>query len=321
MQGRAFHYLPLFFLLLMVSACAQSPLIIAHRGASFLQPEETLGADTVADGQGADFIELDLVPTKDGTLIARHENNLAETTDVAAHIEFAARHVTKIVDGHEVTGWFSEDFTLAEIKTLRARERLPELRPQSAVHDGDYEIATLPEIIDLLYRLNADSGRHVGLYIETKHPTYFAGLGLALEPRLAKVLADAHYAESGYPLYLESFDADSLRILQGLLPYPRVQLVENTDAIDVQAIATYAQAIGPERSLVTPQLIADAHAAGLDVHVWTLRPENNFLPHDLWIGTQPRDLGDFQTLLRQLRDMGVDGVFTDAPGLTRADLN
>ena len=153
------------------------PLIIAHRGASGLRPEHTLAAYELAIDQGADFIEPDLVPTKDDILVARHENEIGGTTDVAAHPEFADRRVTKSIDGQAVTGWFTEDFTLAELKTLRARERLPQLRPANTAYDGRFTIPTLTEIVALAQRRSAKTGRTIGIYPETKHPTYFAAIG------------------------------------------------------------------------------------------------------------------------------------------------
>ncbi|RZM31129.1 MAG: hypothetical protein EOP67_34635, partial [Sphingomonas sp.] len=181
------------------------PIVIAHRGASGLRPEHTLAAYDLAIDQGADFIEPDLVPTKDDVLVARHENAIADTTDVADHPEFASRRTTKTIDGHNLTGWFVEDFTLAELKTLRAKERLPKLRPANTAYDGRFEIPTLAEIIALAKRRSAETGRTIGIYPETKHPTYFAGIGHPTDLLLVGRVADA--GEIGRVLGL-GIDAD-----------------------------------------------------------------------------------------------------------------
>ena len=181
----------------LVSAAAASPVIIAHRGASGERPEHTLEAYRVAIAQGADFIEPDLVATRDGVLVARHENEIGTTTDVARHPEFAALRTTKTIDGATVSGWFTEDFTLAELKTLRARERLPAVRPGNTAWDGRFDIPTFAEIIALAQTASAASGRTIGVYPETKHPSYFAGIGLPLEQRLVDALAAAGYRGRG----------------------------------------------------------------------------------------------------------------------------
>ena len=230
------------------------PIVIAHRGASGYRPEHTLAAYELGARQGADYIEPDLVATRDGELVCRHENEISGTTDVADHPEFADRRATKEIDGKAYDGWFVEDFTLAELKTLRARERIPDVRPGNTAFDGQFEIPALGEVIELARRLG------VGIYPETKHPAYHRSLGLELEPRLTAALEGA-----GVPWFVQSFDAASLREL----PRPRVQLI-GRGPVDVAAVAEYADAIGPAKQLVD----ADAgrsrprrRAGGAPVHV------------------------------------------------------
>jgi glycerophosphoryl diester phosphodiesterase len=269
------------------------PIVIAHRGASGYRPEHTLAAYELGARQGADYIEPDLVVTRDGELVCRHENEISGTTNVADHPEFADRRATKEIDGKAYDGWFTEDFTLAELKTLRARERIPDVRPDNTAHDGESEVPTFGEALELATRLG------VGIYPETKHPAYHRSLGLALEPRLIDALKDV-----AIPVYVQSFDPDSLKEL----PRPRVQLL-GKGPIDVAAIAGYAQAIGPAKQLVDAELVAAAHAAGLEVHPYTFRREPRFLLDGD---------ADLEAELRRFFAMGVDGVFTDHPDLAVA---
>jgi glycerophosphoryl diester phosphodiesterase len=312
---------------------AAAPIVIAHRGASADRPEHTLAAYRLAIEQGADFIEPDLVPTRDGELVARHENEIGGTTDVAEHPEFADRRTTKTIDGERVTGWFTEDFTLAELKRLRARERLPQLRPANTAHDGRDTIPTLAEIIALA----RSAGRTVGIYPETKHPSYFRSIGLPLEERLLAVLAAGGYTKRGDPVFIQSFEVGNLRALRARTDLRLIQLVaaagRPADATadyasmltpeGLRAIAAYADGIGVEKSLVLPrdaagrslpasELVAAAHAAGLKVHAWTFRPENYFLPLELRQGEDPRGRGDAEAELRAAAAAGVDGVFSDS---------
>jgi glycerophosphoryl diester phosphodiesterase len=249
-----------------------TPLVIAHRGASAYRPEHTLAAYALAIDMGADVVEPDVVSTKDGVLIARHENEIGGTTDVAD--TFPDRKTTKTIDGQTVTGWFTEDFTLAEIKTLRARERLA-LREHS--YDGEFEIPTLEEVLTLVERKSREAGRTIGVYPETKHPAYFRGIGLPLEERLAATLARHGLTSKTSAVFIQSFEADSLKRLRALTGARLVQLV--SDAADttparLAAIADYADGIGPDMQLVVPvdasgrtgpptTLVSDAHAAGL----------------------------------------------------------
>jgi glycerophosphoryl diester phosphodiesterase len=293
-----------------------TPLVIAHRGASGYRPEHTLAAYALAIDMGADVIEPDIVSTKDGVLIARHENEIGGTTDVAD--KFPARKTTKTIDGQAVTGWFTEDFTLAEIKTLRARERLAF---REHAYDGQFEIPTLEEILTLVERKNRETGRTIGVYPETKHPTYFRGIGLPLEKRLVTILAQHGLTSKTSPVFLQSFEADSLKRLRALTGARLVQLISDvadTTPARLAEIAQYADGIGPDMQLIVPvgadgrtqtptTLVRDAHAAGLFVHVWTLRPEPQFLPASY--------AGDFRAEVEQFVSLGVDGLFTDVPDL------
>ena len=277
-----------------------TPIVIAHRGASAHRPEHTLAAYELAIELGADFIEPDVVSTRDGVLVARHENEISGTTDVAERPELADRRTVKEVDGRRKEGWFTEDLTFEELRSLRARERLPELRGTG--FDGRFAIPTLDEVIALAARAG------VGVYPETKHPSYFAGLGLALEPPLLAALEGF-----GGPVYIQSFEAGNLRALREVTDHPLVRLTVGA-APDVAEIASYAEAIGPHKDQVIPRtdgrlgeptsLVADAHAAGLLVHPWTFRPEPEFLPAGV----------DGDQELDRFLALGVDGVFADDPG-------
>jgi glycerophosphoryl diester phosphodiesterase len=338
-------------------------LVIAHRGACGYRPEHTLAAYALAIEQGADFIEPDLVPTRDGVLIARHENELSDSTDVADRPVFADRRCVKVVDGVERTGWFSEDFTLDEIKTLRARERLPQLRPENTAYDGRFEVPTFAEILALL-RQAEGRGRRVGVYPETKHPTYFARAGRHLDGQaIAQSLPQnvvAGLCDAGFTdpdrVFLQSFEIESLLELRRVwmpaagVDFPLVQLIGHPrrgrpqdlawhleQGHDLQAVygdlgdcwpegigeslryghllqplalrwlrAQGVAALGPNFETLLPggpdgaatSLLADAHAAGLAVHPYTLRAE----------------LGG-EVYGRRLLELGVDGFFIDQPDL------
>ena len=308
----------------MPAAAAQAakPLLLAHRGASGYLPEHTLAAYRLAIEQGADFVEPDLVMSRDGVLVLRHESEIGATTDVAQRGEFSSRKTTRTISGRVATGWFTEDFTFAELKTLRARERIPDLRAESARHDGRYEIASLEELVALVKA----QPRPVGLYIETKHPAYFQGIGLAMEAPLLALLERHGLAAPGAPVYIQSFEPANLRQLAGMTKLRLVQLINARQPFELDDIARYAQAIGPHKDLVIPRradatlgeptpLVRDAHARGLAVHAWTFRAENHFLPADLRVGSQPADLGDLVAEIRRFLAAGVDGFFTDHPDL------
>jgi glycerophosphoryl diester phosphodiesterase len=291
-------------------------IVIAHRGASGERPEHTIESYRLAIEEGADYVEPDLVMTRDGVLIARHENEIGGTTDVAQHPEFAARHRTQVIDGETMTGWFTEDFTLAEIKTLRARERLPELRPQNCAFDGRCMIPTFEDILQLADEVNRQraASARIGVYPETKHPAHFAALGLAQEQAVLDTLQRHGYLADGSPVFIQSFDARNLRQLRGMTRLPLVQLLEH-DLGDLGEIARYADAIGIAKSLATPNGVRRAHAAKLKVHVWTFRAENEFLPGDLRIGAAAAAHGDLDAEILRFLDRGIDGFFVDFPAV------
>lgn len=291
------------------------PLIIGHRGASGYRPEHTLASYELAARLGADYIEPDLVSTKDGVLVARHENEISGTTDVAQHPEFADRRTTKTIDGQQVTGWFTEDFTLAELKTLRAKERLPQVRQRNTIYDGRFGVPTFQEVIDLQRRLTRELGRPIGIYPETKHPTYFRSIGLDLTPPLVRTLRANHLDQRRSPIFVQSFESPNLQELHRLLPHtPLVRLTTSKDDLSPQALrqyATFAKGLGPDKATVTKGLVDAAHAAGLVVHPYTFRPENQFLPADLRSSSDPNAYGNLIAEIQRYRDMGVDGLFTD----------
>ncbi len=291
-------------------------LVIAHRGASGERPEHTIESYRLAVEEGADYIEPDLVMTRDGVLVARHENEIGGTTDVVQHPEFAERRRTQIIDGETMTGWFTEDFTLAEIKTLRARERLPELRPRNSAFDGRFTIPTFDEIMQLATEANRRRGgtSRIGVYPETKHPAHFAGMGLPMEQAVLDALQRHDYAADGNPVFIQSFDARNLRQLRGMTRLPLVQLLEH-ELGDLGEIAKYADAIGIAKALATPEGVRAAHAVNLKVHVWTFRAENEFLPDDLKIGGSPAAHGDLDGEIRRFLSRGIDGFFVDFPAV------
>lgn len=327
---------------LLFFSAMDKPIVIGHRGASAYRPEHTLASYELAIEQGADFIEPDLVPTKDGILVARHENEISGTMNVDQHPEFADRRTTKIIDGVVMKGWFTEDFTLKELKTLRAKERLPLVRPANKAFDGQYSVPTLDEILSMLKKQNRGRKRPVGVYPETKHPSYFRSIGLPLEANLVKTLRDYGYNRHPEQVFLQCFEVAGCRALRALTSLPIIQLVDAsgqpydfTRAGDLRTyrdlitpaglaeIATYANGIGAAKELVVPviagrlqtptSLVQDAHAAGLKVHLWTFRPEPMFLPGDL--------AGHPEMEIRRFVDAGIDGFFTDAPDTGRRSVD
>lgn len=312
-------------------------LVIAHRGASGERPEHTLGSYTLAIEQGADFIEPDLVLTKDGILVARHENEISETTDVATRPEFASRKTSKTIDGQTMTGWFTEDFTLAELKTLRAKERLPQLRKANMAFDGQFEIPTFEEILELAKAQSAKTGRTIGIYPETKHPSYFASIGLPHEAPLLALLERYGHVEKSAPVFIQSFEVENLKALRAKTKVRLIQLMDEkgsppdrpdltypdmATADGLKAVAVYADGVGPNKALVIPRtllgnlgepttLVKDAHKVGLAVHPWTFRRENYFLPLSAKSGVDPRAVGDVVTEIRAYLATGIDGFFSD----------
>jgi glycerophosphoryl diester phosphodiesterase len=291
-------------------------VVIAHRGASGERPEHTLEGYQLAIEQGADYIEPDLVMTRDGVLIARHENEIGETTDVADHPEFADRRRSQKIDGLPTTGWFTEDFTLAEIKSLRARERLPALRPGNCAYDGRFSVPTFDEILQLATDANRrrGTGPRIGVYPETKHPAHFAAIGLAQERAVLQALDRFDYGREGSPVYIQSFDPNNLIQLRDMTHLPLVQLLED-ELGDLRRIAEYADAIGIAKALATPKAVADAHRVDLAVHVWTFRAENEFLPEDLKVGSDPAGHGNLAAEIDRYLDRDIDGFFTDFPAI------
>jgi glycerophosphoryl diester phosphodiesterase len=324
-----FRLILLTIALLIASPALAHPLIIAHRGASGERPEHTRAAYELAIEQGADFIEPDLVMSRDGVLVVRHENEIGGTTDIAARPEFADRRTTKTIDGESLTGWFTEDFTLAELKTLRARERLPELRPANTAFDGQEPILTFEEVLDIA----AAAG--VGIAPELKHPTYFASLGLAMEDAFVATIERRGLTGADTPVIVQCFEVGPLQRLNARIATPLLQLVASgggpadrpdlsyaamTTPQGLADIAAYADWIGADTALIEPApgasttLIADAHAAGLKVAAWTFRAENAFLPPTDRLGTVPTAHGRLRERLARFAGYGLDAAFMDQPG-------
>lgn len=316
-------------------------LVIGHRGASGYRPEHTLASYELAARMGADYIEPDLVSTKDHVLVARHEPEIGGTTDVASHPEFAARKTTKLLDGVATTGWFTEDFTLAELRTLRAKERIPDIRQHNTIFNGRYKIPTFQEVIDLSKRLSRELHRPIGIYPETKHPTYFASKGLAIEPELVRALDRNGLNTRSAKVFVQSFEVSNLMSLSHRLRVPLVQLLSATGApydfvasgdprtyadlitpAGLKQVSTYADGIGPDKNMIIPRdatgrllqpttLVRDAHRAGLKLHPYTFRVENSFLPLDYRSSANPAESGDLFAEIATFRRTGIDGLFTD----------
>jgi glycerophosphoryl diester phosphodiesterase len=318
------------------------PLVIGHRGAAGYRPEHTLASYELAARMGADYIEPDLVSTRDGVLVARHENDITGTTDVASHPEFANRKTTKIIDGTSHTGWFTEDFTLAELKTLRAVERIPDIRQRNTIYNGRFQVPTFQEVIDLSKRLSKELDRPIGIYPETKHPSYFRSIGLPLEPALVRTLNRNHLNDKHAHVFVQSFEVGNLKALDRELKVPLVQLLDAKnlrppDFVNsgdprtygdlatpqgLREIARYADGVGPSKDYIVPRdtsgrslppttFVTDAHRAGLVVHPYTFRNENTFLPLELRSSANPADYGNAIAEDLQFFKLGVDGIFTD----------
>ena len=337
------------------------PTLIGHRGAPALRPEHTIASYTQAIEDGADIIEPDLVSTKDGVLVARHENAIAilnadgslreSTTDIDKRPEFASLKTTKTVDGTAITGWFTEDLTLAQLKTLRAVERIPAIRPANVAFNGQFQVPTFQEVIDLAKAKTIEKGRTIGIYPETKHPTYFKSIGLPLERRLIDALTLNGWNSKEAPVFIQSFEVANLKEIRSMTTARIVQLLASSgrpydfvaagptetrsyaDLITpagLREVASYANAIGPSKDMVIPlvsgnlgtptALVANAKAANLITHIYTLRPENNFLPTNLKKApvTDNTVRGDSITEIQTFLQAGVDGFFTDDSAVGRA---
>lgn len=332
-----------------------SPLIIGHRGASGYRPEHTSAAYELAFALGADAVEPDIVATRDGVLVLRHENDLSLTTDVASRPEFAGRRTTKRIDGAEVTGWFTEDFTWEELSTLRARERLGDLRTESMGFDGQYPILRLSELFALVDDAADAANRTLGIVAEIKHPTYYASIGLPLDELFSREAADAGWNAPDGRLTLECFEKTVLADLAGRgVLGKRVYLIEasgkpfdevaarGTGARDYADVVTDAglaalaaetgsghiDGVSVDKSLILPagrggeatasDLVGRAHDVGLEAYCWTLRPENRFLAEPFQRGRAQDDFGDWRGEFDAIMATGVDGVFADHPDLAVA---
>jgi glycerophosphoryl diester phosphodiesterase len=319
------------------------PVVVGHRGAPGYRPEHTLASYELAFRQGVNFVDVDLVPTKDGQLVARHEPEIGGTTDVSKHPEFASRKTTKVIDGVSYTGWFTQDFTLAELKTLRAVERIPQNRPNNTLYNGRYQVATYQEVLDLTRRLGRELHRTLGTYPEVKHSTFFATLGNPIEPKLVDILNRNGLNRRDAPVIIQSFEVSNLIALHRQVRVPLLQLTSATgapadfvakgdkrtyaDVVSPQGlreVAKYATYLGPEKAQIIPldkagnltqptSLIRDAHHAGLQVQPYTFRNENPFLPANLRSSDSPTAYGDVFTEEAAYLKAGVDGFFADQP--------
>ncbi|WP_109470910.1 glycerophosphodiester phosphodiesterase [Ornithinimicrobium cavernae] len=319
--------------------------VIAHRGASGYRPEHTIGAYELAIEQCAGYIEPDLVMTLDGVLVDRHENEISGTTDVAEHPEFADRYTTKVIDGQPLSGWFTEDFTLAELKTLRAVERLPEVRPGNTAYDGLWDVPTFEEVLQLASTSTTCDGDPVGVAPELKHGTYFDGIDLSMEEQVVELLHEYGYDTHRSPAVIQSFEVGNLQELDTMTDVRLAQLVNCSGAPYDQVAAgtglTYADMVtrqglkdvgqyadqasfckdvmiprNPDGTLGEPtSVIKDAHRAHLTVVGWTFRAENAFLPTEFRSSDDPAELGDMVGEARVFLDAGMDQLFTDHPDL------
>lgn len=323
------------------STQTQRPIVIAHRGASAYRPEHTLSAYRLAIEQGADFIEPDLVMTRDGVLVCRHENEISGTTDVADRPEFSDRRKEKTVDGVSATGWWVEDFDLGELRDLRAKERLPQLRPGNTAYDGQDYIPTFLDALNLAQR----SG--VGIYPELKHPSFLRAQGLDPVGALVNAVQQMGGQAAADIMYVQCFETGAIEQLARMssLRWTCVQLLSSSGGPWDRRDTSYASmltddglramrdrgvtGLGVEKNLIIPRdsagrslpptdLVSRAHAQGFVVHPWTMRPENYFLPAELRRGDASapdymRQHGDFDAELRAFYAAGVDGVFSDAP--------
>jgi glycerophosphoryl diester phosphodiesterase len=323
-----------------VSVPRKSPLVIGHRGAPGYRPEHSRSSYELALAMGVDAVEPDVVATRDGVLVVRHENEISGTTDVAEHPEFAERKTTKRIDGQALTGWFTEDFTWEELATLRTRERLPELRRSSASFDDAQPLLRLVDVLDLVREGSAEHGREIGVVLEIKHATYFSSVGIELAPLIERDLRAAGWADGALPLVIESFESTVLGELRDRgVAASYVYLIEAAGRPYDQVLAHGAHAAS-YKATVTPRgldalvgrvdgisvnkrmllargstIVADAHARGLKVFTWTCRPENAFLAPEHRGGGGKAAFGDYEAEWGAIAATGVDGVFVDHPDL------
>ena len=309
------------------SSLVPTPAVVAHRGASGHRPEHTLDAYRTAIRMGVDDIELDLVATRDGVLVARHDLELSATTDVADRPGLAHLCRTRVVDGLEQHGWFVQDLTLPELKTLAARERMPGTRPGNTAYDGAEGVPTLTEVLAMVGAESVRRGRPVGVALELKHAAHHDAVGLPLDVPLLRELTRQGLDHPWARVALMSFEAPVLQRLAERTRLPVVQLLDRGHAVtpdELDRIDEYADGLGAHRSLVLPRdrdgaigapssLVRDAHRRGLTVHAWTVRAENRFLPTNLRRGSAPDAPGDMAGEVRALLAAGVDGVITDHP--------
>jgi glycerophosphoryl diester phosphodiesterase len=319
------------------------PVLVGHRGAPGYRPEHTLASYELAYRMGVDFVDVDLVPTKDGRLVARHEPEIGGTTDVAQHPEFASRKKSLVIDGVTTTGWFTQDFTLAELKTLRAVERIPQNRPHNTLYNGHYQVATFQEVLDLTKRLGKELHRTLGTYPEVKHSTFFGSIGNPTEPKLVTALKRNGLDRPDAPAIIQSFEVSNLIALHKEVRTPLLQLTSASgapadfvakgdkrtyadivSASGLRDVAKYAKYLGPDKGQIIPldaagnltkpsAIVADAHRAGLKVQPYTFRNENPFLPANLRSSAEPDAYGDVFTEEAAFLKAGVDGFFADQP--------
>lgn len=321
--------------------------MIGHRGAPGYRPEHSRSSYDLALEFGVDAVEPDIVVSSDGVLVVRHENEISGTTDVADRIEFTSRRTNKTVDGAELTGWFTEDFTWDELSTLRCRERLPKLRATSASFDDQQPVLRLRDVLDLVRRAALDQGREIGVVLEIKHATYFASVGWDIAELIEAELREAGWADGQLPLTIEAFESTVLfRLQERGIRASYIYLLEAAgrpfDLLSVhgKAALTYKQTAAPagldglagrvdgisvdKRMILAPDklgrrgsssVVADAHERGLRVFTWTCRPENSFLIGQFRGRGGPAAFGDWQGEWAAIRDAGVDGVFVDHPDL------
>lgn len=330
-----------------LSADSALPIIIGHRGASGERPEHTRAAYELAIEQGADYIEPDLVMSKDGILMVRHENEISQTTNVATKRQFAARFTTKVIDGQEISGWFTEDFTYNELKTLRAKERLPELRNRNRDYDNEFSIMSFQELLKFVQLMERRTGRVIGVYPELKHPSYFKSIGLPQDQLLVKQLNSFGYRDASDAIFIQSFEVGTLETLSEATDIRLIQLIggegtppdrpnlnfsDMVTAAGLRRIARYADGIGVDKSHIIGRnilgrlggpsgVVKNAKSLDLLVHAWTFRGENYFLPEGMKSSLNPAEWGDMKREIKAYRDAGVDGFFTDHPDLALTALN